>query len=315
MPQSIAYVFPGQGSQVVGMGKELAEAYPTARQIFYQADQILGFSLSDLAWLGPDDELNDTINTQPALLVHSVAVLEVLKERFPGMSPLFVAGHSMGELSALVASGALLFEDALRLVRRRGELMKQAGETNPGGMAAILGLDIAALETVCVEASRPDEVVQVANDNCPGQVVISGNRSALERAIELAQQVGARRAKALNVSIAAHSPLMAQAQAAFSQAVQTAAIVNPLTSIIGNVAALPLVDADQIRGDLQAQLTSRVRWTETIQYLAARNVKIFLELGSGSVLTGLLKRIDEQTTGLAIGAPLDLEKLFNLLES
>lgn len=315
MPQSIAYVFPGQGSQVVGMGKELAEAYPTARQIFYQADQILGFSLSDLAWLGPDDELNDTINTQPALLVHSVAVLEVLKERFPGISPLFFAGHSMGELSALVASGALLFEDALRLVRRRGELMKQAGETNPGGMAAILGLDIAALETVCVEASRPDEVVQVANDNCPGQVVISGNRSALERAIELAQQVGARRAKALNVSIAAHSPLMAQAQAAFSQAVQTAAIVNPLTSIIGNVAALPLVDADQIRGDLQAQLTSRVRWTETIQYLAARNVKIFLELGSGSVLTGLLKRIDEQTTGLAIGAPLDLEKLFNLLES
>jgi [acyl-carrier-protein] S-malonyltransferase len=304
-----AFVFPGQGSQAVGMGRELAEAYPAARQIFARADEMLGFPLSSLAWDGPEAGLNDTINTQPALLVHSIAALVVYQERFPGFHPAFVAGHSMGELSALVACGALPFEGALRLARRRGELMKQAGGVSPGGMAAVLGADIRTLERICAEASLPDEVVQVANDNCPGQVVISGAKPALERAIQLAQQAGIRRIRPLAVSIAAHSPLMIHAQTDFNQAVVQAGITDPHTPLVGNVTALPLSTAAEIRHDLQAQLTSRVRWTESVQEMAARGVPTFIELGSGSVLTGLIKRIDEQARTISIGSPADFDKL------
>jgi [acyl-carrier-protein] S-malonyltransferase len=308
-PTQTAFVFPGQGSQAVGMGLELAKAYPAARQVFAQGDDILGFALSRLAWEGPEAELNDTINTQPALLVHSVATLHVFRERFSEFSPAFVAGHSMGELSALVACGALPYENALRLARRRGELMKLAGEISPGGMAAVLGADIPTLERICAEASAPGEVVQVANDNCPGQVVISGSKTALERAIQLAQQAGIRRVRPLAVSIAAHSPLMANAQADFNQAVDQAGIVDPLIPLVGNVTALPLSTAAEIRSDLQAQLTSRVRWVESIQEMASRGITIFIELGSGSVLAGLIKRIDEQAQTLAIGSPIDFDKL------
>jgi len=311
IPEKTVFVFPGQGSQVVGMGRELAQAYPTAQQVFEEADSLLGFPLSRLAWEGPEEELNDTLNTQPALLVHSVAALRVFMERCPGFLPAYCAGHSMGEVSALVASGALPFEAALRLARRRGELMKEAGEISPGGMAAILGLDIPTLDQVCAQASAPGEPVQVANDNCPGQVVISGATPALERAVKLAQEAGARRAKTLAVSIAAHSPLMAHAQSGFAEAVANAPISDPHIPLVGNVTASPLTRADEIRADLNAQLTSRVRWTESIQNMIAGGASLFIELGSGSVLTGLLKRIDPQVSGLSLSAPADFDKLLS----
>lgn len=304
-----AFVFPGQGSQALGMGRSLAEAYPAARQAFAQADEWLGLALSRLAWEGPEEALNDTLNTQPALLVHSAAALFVLQELLPGFRPAFVAGHSMGEISALIACEALSYPEALRLARRRGELMKQAGENSPGRMAAVLGLDIPTLDQLCAEASGPDGVVQVANDNCPGQVVISGASAALERAIELAQQRGARRVRPLAVSIAAHSPLMISAQTAFNQAVQSAPLQAANIPLVGNVTALPLAAASEIRQDLQAQLTSRVRWTESIQEMHRRGITTYLELGNGSVLAGLIRRIDENAIVYSLGAPEDFAKL------
>jgi [acyl-carrier-protein] S-malonyltransferase len=304
-----AFLFPGQGSQKIGMGNELAAALPAAKNVFEQADQQLGFALSAVAWEGPEEELNDTINTQPALLVHSVAALRVFQNNYPDFKPAFVAGHSLGELSALVAAGSLEYADALSLVRRRGELMKQAGEQNPGGMAAILGLDIPSVEAATAEASSASEVVQVANDNCPGQVVISGHSAAVERAMMAAKEAGAKRALPLAVSIAAHSPLMLSAQAEFSQAVSEAPIVDPNVPIVGNVSAKALNNATEIRADLEAQLSARVRWTQTIQYMLDAGVTTFIELGSGSVLVNLLKRIDRDAERITLSSAEDFEKL------
>ncbi len=311
LPENTAFVFPGQGSQFIGMGKSLAERYPTAKEIFAQADDWLGFSLSSQAWDGPEETLNDTINTQPALMVHSVAVLRVLQELIPEFQPAYVAGHSMGELSALVASASLPFRDALSLVRRRGELMKRAGVISPGGMAAILGLDIPTLDEICSQASASGEVVQVANDNCPGQVVISGADAALERALPLAREAKARKVVRLAISIAAHSPLMNHAQEDFNQAVESAPIQDPVRPIIGNVSAKPMTNAAQIKADLRAQLTSRVRWTESIQYMLSQGVNTFVELGSGSVLAGLIRRIDREANTFSLGTPEDFEKLLS----
>jgi [acyl-carrier-protein] S-malonyltransferase len=303
-----AFLFPGQGSQSVGMGRELASRYEAARTTFEEANQVLGFDLARLMWAGAEDELNDTLNTQPALYVHSMSAYRVLRELFPDLQPAYVAGHSLGELSALTAAGALPFAEGLRLVRRRGELMKRAGALAPGGMAAILGLDIPTLESLCAQASIPGEVVQVANDNCPGQVVLSGARPALERALELAKAAGARRAVLLAVSIAAHSPLMASVQAEWDAAVATVPMADAAVPVVGNVTAEPMTRADEFRTDLRAQLTFRVRWTELIQYLLAQGVTTFLELGSGNVLTSLLKRIDEGAARWALGKPKDFEK-------
>jgi [acyl-carrier-protein] S-malonyltransferase len=309
-PQTTAFIFPGQGSQKVGMGMELASIYPEARVAFNEADHCLGFPISSLAWEGPETDLNDTLNTQPALLIHSYSAIRVFQIYQPGFRPSFVAGHSMGEISALVAAGSLSYFDGLKLARRRGELMKLAGVESPGGMAAIIGLDIAALDKICTQASTSDELVQVANDNCPGQVVISGSSDALVRAIKLAQEAGARKVSPLAVSIASHSPLMHSAQEGFNQAVKASPIQPPEVNIIGNVHALPLTTIAEIRQDLQSQLTSRVRWTETILYLIDQGVTHFIELGSGSVLTGLLKRISKEASGFALGSPADFEKFF-----
>lgn len=294
----IAFLFPGQGSQFVGMTTDLMD-HPLAARLLAQADDLLGFSLSRLMANGPEDVLNDTANTQPALFVHALAALSILRQERPEIRPAFMAGHSLGQLTALTAAGAFTFSDGLELVRLRGSLMRQAGEQNPGGMAAILGLDIPTVEAVCVEAARPDEPVQVANDNCPGQVVISGAAAAVERAVALARERGARRAVPLAVSIAAHSVLMTPAQEQFNAALAAVTVRSPEVPVVGNVAARPLETPEAIRADLTAQLTARVRWTESVEWMVAQGVTHFIEVGAGNVLTGLVRRIARETKVLS----------------
>jgi [acyl-carrier-protein] S-malonyltransferase len=312
-PKHTAFVFPGQGSQVVGMGKALADSHPAARRLFEEADSILGFSLSKLCWEGPEDELGETFNTQPALLAHSIAAWRVLTDELGGFEPLCAAGHSMGEFSALVAVGALPFSDAVRLTRERGRLMRDAGKSRPGGMAAILNLDTGILAEICGKAAKETGgVVGIANDNCPGQVVISGEVKALERAMASALESGARRAIRLNVSIGSHSPLMRDAALEFAQAVNSAPLVDPHVPVIGNVGAVPLRTAQALRGDLIAQLTSPVRWVDTIRTMQAMGVDTFIELGPKDVLTGLLKRIDPLARGLAAGSPEEIRSVLGV---
>ncbi len=307
--QTTAFVFPGQGSQVVGMGRELAVQYTIAKQIFDEADSILGFALSKLMWDGPESELNDTVNTQPALFLHSMASFRVFSHLYPDWKPAALAGHSLGELSALAAAGALSFESGLRLVRKRGELMKKAGELNPGSMAAVLNLDIPSLEKVCAKASREDESVQVANDNCPGQVVISGAKAAVERAMAGAKAAGAKRAIPLAVSIAAHSKLMDSIQDEWNTAVNAAGVIDAQIQIVGNVIAKPIQSAADLCNDIQSQMQSRVRWTETIQLLMGQGITSFVEAGTGNVLLGLIRRINPSATGYPLGNPSDFAAL------
>lgn len=307
--KTTAFVFPGQGSQAVGMGKALAAEYAETKQLFEQADAILGFSLSALMWDGPDTDLNDTLNTQPALFLHSIASFQTFARLFPDFVPASVAGHSLGELSALTAAGALSFEDGLRLVRKRGELMKRAGELAPGSMAAILGVDIPTLDKVCAEASAENEIVQVANDNCPGQVVLSGAKAAVERAMAGAKAAGAKRAMPLAVSIAAHSPLMASIQAEWNQAVDAVAMNAPKIPVIGNVQATVLKTAEDARADIKAQMQSRVRWTDTVKAMSEMGIKSFVEVGTGTVLGGLIKRIASDGVNYPLGTPQDFTAL------
>ena len=307
--QTTAFIFPGQGSQTVGMGKDLAAQYPIVKQTFEEADSILSFSLSKLMMEGAADELNDTINTQPALFVHSLASYRVLSHLYPNLTPVALAGHSLGELSALAVAGAFSFEDGLRLVRKRAELMKRAGGLAPGGMAAILNLDIPTLEKVCAEASTPEESVQIANDNCPGQVVISGSKSAVERAMAGAKSAGAKRALPLAVSIAAHSTLMSSIQKEWNEAVAVANFSALQIPVIGNVHAQPLADESAARADIIAQMQSRVRWTESVQHLLSNGINTFVEVGTGTVLGGLVKRIADGMTILPLGNPQDFAAL------
>jgi [acyl-carrier-protein] S-malonyltransferase len=313
--EKFAFIFPGQGSQVVGMGQDLANKFSICKEIFDQANNIINFDLSRVMWEGPEEELNDTINTQPALFVHSIAALKLLELEFPNIKATYLAGHSMGEISALVCAGAISFENGLKLVRKRGEAMKQAGRVNPGGMAAVLGMDVKALADICKQVSTETNPVQVANDNCPGQIVISGERSALEKAMELAKANGARRIRPLSVSIAAHSKLMTGAQDDFNKAIKEIYQFNLASiPIISNVKAIPIKSAVDLKEDILSQLTERVRWTESINFIHSMGVNNFIEIGSGNVLTGLLKRINEECTGFPFGDLSNLEALTQAME-
>ena len=278
----------------MGMGREAYERSSAARDVFTQADDVLGFSISDLCFNGPEDTLTDTVNQQPALFVTSIAVLKAMEEEGAEAYPAadFMAGHSLGELSALAASGALTFEDGLRLVRTRGELMKAAGEKSPGGMAAVLGLDASQVTEACEKAAAESgKLVQLANDNCPGQIVISGDPDGVARTSEIMQEMGARKVVPLTITIAAHSPLMASASEAFSSALDSVDIQAPSVPVIGNTTAAPLTTPEEIRAELNAQLTGSVRWTESMQYLVDQGITEMYEVGSGDVLQKLMKRI------------------------
>lgn len=298
----IAHLFPGQGAQYVGMGKALYQAHPQARAVFAQADEALGISLTQICFEGPDDVLTDTINAQPAILTVSVAALEVMRAQEDYEAPSFVAGHSMGEFSALVAAGSLPFLEALRLVRERGRLMKLAGDRSPGGMAAVIGLDAEQLAAVCDKArDESGGVIQIANDNCPGQIVISGDKASLALAIEEAQAARARKVVPLAVSIASHSPLMSVITDEFAAVVDAAPITDATIPLVANVSAGPITRADDIGAELKAQLTSSVRWTESMRYLVAQGVTRVVEIGPKNVLTGLMRRIERRVERVNVG--------------
>jgi [acyl-carrier-protein] S-malonyltransferase len=284
------------------MGRSLYDSSASARRVFQQADEILGFPLSALCFNGPADELEDTLNAQPAILATSIAFLEALREHWSEQNehvePAFVAGHSLGEFSALVAADVLDFADALRLVRERGRLMKEAGETRPGGMAAVIGLDSATLQEICGEADPAGAVV--ANDNCPGQVVISGESTALERAMALARERRAKRVVRLGVSIASHSPLMARATQQFTDVVDRVELRDPQVLVVANVSAEGLRTAAEIRQELCEQMIRPVRWTDSVRWMADAGAGIFLEIGPGKVLSGLIRRIQSDATVLTI---------------
>lgn len=282
----LAYIFPGQGSQYVGMGQDIVHAFEPARRIFQRADEILGFHLSTVCFEGPDDELRQTRNTQPAIFLHSMALTSVLGKT----GAIMAAGHSLGEYSALVFAGALSFEDGLRLVRLRGELMQQAGVEQPGTMAAVVGLDPAAVEGVCREAEA-DGVVRPANFNSPGQIVISGSVPGVRKAMQLAKAAGARLAKELPVSGAFHSPLMEPAREGLKAALETVTIRDAQLPVYANVTASAVTSAGDIRRLLFEQLTKPVRWEETVVNMVAGGAARFVEIGPGKVLQGLVKRI------------------------
>lgn len=303
----VALLFPGQGSQFVGMGRELAERFPAAREAFDEADAVLGFALTRLMWEGPEDELTATRNAQPAILAHSIAALRVVGERLGAAD--YGAGHSLGEFSAHVAAGTLSFADALRTVRRRGELMFESGQKRPGTMAAILGLEDGEVERVCREASQAEAVVVPANYNAPSQVVISGDVPAVERAMELAKAAGAKRAIRLNVSGAFHSPLMGVAEEGLRAQLEGVSMREPRFPVISNVTAEPVRDAATARSLLVRQLTSPVRWTSSMRALVDAGVDGFVELGPGNVLTGLLRRVSRDVQAQTIGTAAEVEAL------
>lgn len=288
-----AYVFPGQGAQFVGMGKELYDNSDTAKALFEQANEILGFRITDIMFEGTDEDLKQTNVTQPAIFLHSVIAAKTAED----FQPQVVAGHSLGEFSALVSAGAMAFEDGLKLVSARAQAMQKACEANPSGMAAILGLDDDVVEKICAEIN---EVVVPANYNCPGQLVISGSHQGIEVGCEKLKEAGARRALPLKVGGAFHSPLMESARTELAQAIEQTEITTPICPIYQNVDAKPYTDALHIKENLVAQLTSPVRWTQTMQNMIADSASEFIECGPGKVLQGLIKKVNRKIPVSAI---------------
>ena len=293
----MAFVFPGQGSQYVGMGKALYEVSETARRVFRRADDILGFGLSRLCFEGPEQDLNDTFNAQPAILTVSIACLNVMRERWQAMgqviAPRYVAGHSLGEFTALVAADVMDFESALLLVRERGRLMKENGNERPGGMLAVLGLEREAVEAVVAEAAASG-VITLANANSPGQIVLSGEAAALDRAAELARTRGAVRVVPLPINIATHSPLMARAAAQFAEIVARLPLRQPRIPVVANITGQILTSADDIRKEMADHILKPVQWTASVLEMVTRGSAEFLEIGPGQVLSGLIRRTSRE---------------------
>ena len=303
---SRAFVFPGQGAQTIGMGKALAAAYPAAKAVFDEVDDALGEPLSDLIWSGDPDVLTLTKNAQPALMATSLAGMRALEAEGVTMAAAdYVAGHSLGEYSALAASGAISLSDTARLLRTRGSAMQEAVPVGVGAMAALLGLDFDTVVSLAAEAAH-GQVCQAANDNDPGQVVVSGDKAAVERAIELAKTKGAKRAILLPVSAPFHCALMAPAADIMAQALLEVAIVSPALPLIANVLAEPVTDPDEIRQLLVAQVTGVVRWRETVSWLGAHGVTDIWEIGAGKALSGMVRRIERSIACRAVSTPEDV---------
>lgn len=312
--QTYAFVFPGQGSQSVGMGRALSERSAAAAAVFQEADSVLDEPISRLAWDGPADELDRTENAQPALLATSLAYLAALRERWAELEisvppPAFAAGHSMGQYSALVAAGVMSLADGLRLVRERGRLMQSSGSGRDGAMAAIIGLDEDRLPEL-IAAAGAHGTFGVANRNAPGQVVVSGERAAIESSAEIAKELGARKVIVLPVSVAAHSPLMAEAASAMRDVLAGVVFADPTTPLLANADARILTDGEAGRAELVDHLTAGVDWVAAVERMTAAGVTTFIEVGPGRVLTGLIKRIAPDTEAIALDDPAAADRLF-----
>ncbi len=302
----MAYLFPGQGSQYVGMGRDIAKNFKIARDTFMRSDEILGFPLSKYCFYGPEEKLLDTSLTQPAVLTVSIACYEILKQK--GLYPDYVAGHSLGEYSALVASGALEFEDAVKLVHKRGRYMQEAVPPGKGTMAAILGLKQEEVEQICQEVSKTEGNVEMANTNCPGEIVISGATEAVKKAMEVASQYGARKCVPLKVSGPFHSSFMSEAGKKLARDLEKIEIKPPRLPLVFNVNAEFLETPEEIRKALIGQVSSPVRWEESMRKLILKGVGVFIEVGSGRILTGLMRKINREKKVYHVGEMESLEK-------
>lgn len=308
----VAFVFPGQGAQSVGMGKDFYDAVPASRRIFESADEVLGFPMTNMIFEGPDSELKKTFNTQPALLTASVAAFEAVREQ--GVTPHFVAGHSLGEYSALVASGVLSFEDAVGTVRARGEFMEQAVPGGQGAMAAVLGAEREALAELCRSITAEGHLVELANLNCPGQIVVSGSKEGVALVGERVKEAGGKRAIPLEVSGPFHSSLMKSAAEKLGGKLQPLSFNEPAIPVVANVTARPAASAEEIRGLLVEQVYSPVLWEDTVTYLISQGVDTFVEIGPGNVLTGLIKKTDKSVKLINVSSLDSLETLKASLE-